>query len=282
MIGGLNMKTLLALTTIAGLSWTAAALAADLPSRAYVAPAPVAPAFTWTGFYVGVNAGYVWSESRTRYDYVLSDPADVAEFAALGLVPPSLGRDSDGFIGGGQIGYNYQMGQLVLGLEADLQYLDAGQRDSQATTLSDAFGTGTVTTSARSSIDWLGTVRARAGFAFDRALLYATGGLAYGRTRDHSSIHSVGFDDDGSFDGLWAGGKNDARAGWVLGGGVEYAITQNVTARAEYLYYDLGKTNYVLAGTSTDPDDEFLGATAGRKTNGSIVRAGLNWKFSSF
>ena len=276
------MKTLISVAAAAALFCGSAALAADLPSRKSVAPAPLPPAFSWTGFYVGGNAGYAWGENRTRYDYALTNTADFAEFNALGLVPQSLGRNGNGFIGGGQIGYNYQIGQLVLGAEADLQYLDMRQQSSWARTLSDATGAATVTTSARSSVDWLGTVRARAGYAFDRTLIYVTGGLAYGRTKDASTITSVGSDDDGNFAGLWTGRKAGTRAGWTLGGGIEYAITGNLTIKGEYLYYDLGRSKYLLSGSATDPDDEFLGANVRRKTNGSIVRAGLNWKFSTF
>ncbi|MCU4178635.1 porin family protein [Bosea sp. BH3] len=276
------MKTFVSFAAAAGFLYGSAALAADLPSRQYVAPVAVPPAFTWTGFYVGANAGYVWSENRSRYSYALTNPADFADFNALALVPQSLGRNGNGFVGGGQIGYNYQIDRFVLGAEADIQYLDGRQQSSWSRTLSDAVGTATVTTTARSSIDWLGTVRARAGYAFDRTLVYATGGLAYGRTKDASSIIPTGSDDDGPFQGLWTGRKAGTRAGWTLGGGVEYAITDNLTLKGEYLYYDLGRTKYVLSGFSTDPDDEFLGATVRRKTSGSIVRAGLNWKFSTF
>lgn len=276
------MKTFASLAAAAALLCGTAALAADLPVRTSIAPAPLPPAFSWTGFYVGGNGGYAWGENRTRYDYALTNAADFADFNALALVPQSLGRNGNGFIGGGQIGYNYQIGQFVLGAEADLQYLDMRQQSAWARTLSDAGATATITTSARSSVDWLGTVRARAGFAIDRTLIYATGGLAYGRTKDASTITSVGSDDDGDFVGLWTGRKTGTRAGWTLGGGVEYAITDNLTVRGEYLYYDLGRSKYVLAGSATDPDDEFLGANVRRKTNGSIVRAGMNWKFSTF
>ncbi len=97
-----------------------------------------------------------WGENRTRYDYALTNTADFAEFNALGLVPQSLGRNGNGFIGGGQIGYNYQIGQFVLGAEADLQYLDMRQQSSWARTLSDAAGAATVTYAqrARASTGW--------------------------------------------------------------------------------------------------------------------------------
>jgi outer membrane immunogenic protein len=277
------MKTILAFTAATGLLAGSAAFAADLPGRKSVIAPPIVPAFTWTGFYIGANAGYSWNDSKTHYSYALRNPADFAEFNALGLVPQRLGRNADGFTGGGQIGYNYQIGQIVLGAEADFQYLDARQNTGQSVTLLDANGSNaTVSTGTRSSLDWLGTVRARAGYAFDRTLVYATGGLAYGRSASNSFITSVGVDDDGPFVGLWSGSKSGTKFGWTVGAGVEYAITDNLTVKAEYLYYDLGRTKYQMAGVSTDPDDEFLGAIVRRDNKGSIVRAGLNWKFSTF
>lgn len=276
------MKHVLALSVVAGLACAGAALAADLPNRSPAAPAPVAPAFTWTGFYVGANAGYGWSESRTRYDYVIANPAELPEFHALGLVPGRLGRNGEGFIGGGQVGYNYQIGQFVVGVEADIQYLDARQRSAHVTTISDEFGAGAVATTAQSSIDWLGTLRARAGYAFDRTLVYATGGLAYGHAKDSTAIAAAAVDQDGPMFGLWSGRRSRTSVGWTLGAGVEYAVTDNLTLKAEYLYYDLGRSRYGVAGVVSDPDDEFRGANARRDTSGSIVRAGLNWKFSAF
>jgi outer membrane immunogenic protein len=276
------MRTIIA-STVAALLAGSAAFAADLPSRKSVVAPPIVPTFTWTGFYVGVNAGYSWNDSKTHYSYALSNSADFAEFNALGLVPQRLGRNADGFTGGAQIGYNYQIGQFVLGAEADFQYLDARQSAGHSVTLLDANGSNaTVSTGMRSSLNWLGTLRARAGYAFDRTLIYATGGLAYGRSENRSFITSTGVDDDGPFTGLWSGSKSSVRYGWALGAGVEYAITDNLTLKAEYLYYDLGRTKYQIAGVSTDPDDEFLGATVRRDNKGSIVRAGLNWKFSTF
>ncbi|WP_332691414.1 outer membrane protein [Bosea sp. (in: a-proteobacteria)] len=277
------MKKILAVAAAAAVLGAGAAMSADLPSRKYAPPPPVAPVFSWTGFYVGANAGYSWNQSHTRYDYALADREDFAQFNALGLVPMSLGSDADGFLGGGQIGYNYQIGRVVVGVEADLQYLDARQSSWQAATLNNAFSSATITTTAQASVDWLGTLRLRAGYeVFDRTLVYATGGLAYGRTKNRTTITSTGFDDDGPFLGAWSGSKHDNRVGWALGAGVEYAITNNLTLKGEYLYYDLGRTRYVVAGNSNDPDDEFLGANARRKTHGHVVRAGLNWKFSTF
>jgi len=200
------MKKIL-LSSVALLGLTAGAMAADLPSR--YAPAPIvaaAPIFTWTGFYVGVNAGFGWS---TDDEVTIGGTTFVVD-------------DEIGFVGGAQAGYNYQIGSFVVGLEGDIQYADFGGE------VDGAFDNG----------DWFGTIRARAGVAFDRALVYATGGFAF---------------------------ADDAN-GWTLGGGIEYAFTNNLSAKVEGLYVNLD-TDTPFGSY----DNEF-----------GVVRAGLNYKFSTY
>src|SRR5688572_23525702 len=142
--------------TTAGVS---AASAADLPMRA-APPAPIlaaAPLFTWTGFYVGVNAGYGWS----------NDDFDAVDFAD--------DEDDGGFVGGAQVGYNYQIGSFVVGLEGDIQYADFGREG----VFNFEDENGDIFEGELESSDWFGTVRARAGVAFGQALIYATGGFAF-------------------------------------------------------------------------------------------------------
>lgn len=279
------MKTrmLLAGVLIAGATTTAGA--ADLANRKLAPVAPTMAAYSWNGFYVGVNAGYAWTQNSTHYSYRLGDnpgPDDIAEFNAAGLVPQGFRGNRGGFIGGGQVGYNYQTGALVLGIEADFQYLDVKRRSNQATSFTDGADSSTIVTAAESGVEWLGTVRARAGVAFDRTLIYATGGLAYGRLTNRTSITATGMVDNVAYAGAWRGSKGDTRVGWTIGAGVEYALTQNVTLKAEYLYYDLGRTSYAISGGSSDPTEGFLGGTARHKETGSIARAGLNWKFTTY
>jgi len=220
---------LLLLTGTAGIALAAsAASAADLPIRS-APPAPViaaVPIFTWTGFYVGANAGVGWNTN---------DDNDVLFVPDVGFISPGSNDDAV-FVGGGQIGYNYQIGAFVLGAEADLQWADVGNR----------FGSD--------SNDWFGTVRARAGVAFDRVLVYATGGFAF----------------------------SDDPTGWSVGGGVEWALPANlfgssaVTLGVEGLYVNLDLdnnnrfVNNVVLGTGND-ELEF-----------AVVRAKLNFKFGSF
>lgn len=277
----MRMTVLLAGAIAASVSGTA--WAADIPVRTTAMPAIMA--YNWSGMYVGLNAGYTWSQNRTRYNYALSgapDAADIAEFNAAGLVPSSFGGARGGFTGGAQLGYNYQFGTLLFGFEGDLQYLDSKRSASQSFSFVDATDNISIVTGARSRLDWLGTVRARAGLTFDRALIYATGGLAIGRSKDGTSISSTGISNGVPYAGVWRGERTGTRVGWALGGGIEYAITQSLSLKAEYLYYDLGTTRYAVAGSSTDPAEGFLGGVAKAKLNGSLARVGLNWKFAAY
>jgi outer membrane immunogenic protein len=229
--------------TLAGVSGAlllgaGAASAADLPRRTAPPATPVftaVPVFTWTGFYVGANAGYGWHTKDSSSSFAGADD------------------DRGGFVGGGQIGFNYQMGPLVTGLEADLQYADLQRRGYTA---SGVTVTGT-------DDPWFGTVRGRLGFAADRFLVYGTGGLAYGNVgnqRFYDAVTGATY------------GADDTKVGWTLGAGVEYAFTNNLTAKVEGLYVNLGdKDRTYTAG----------GVTYGDRTNGEfgVVRAGVNYKF---
>lgn len=195
-----------------GLLAAGAATAADLPARKGPVMAPVyAPVFTWTGFYVGGNAGYGWGNVNAGNTFA-------TRTVTIG--------DTDGFVGGGQIGYNYQMGQFVLGLEADIQGADLK-------TGSNVFGDSV-------STDYYGTVRARVGVAFDRILPYVTGGWAYGNVK--TTIGGVGSTD------------KTHTGGYVLGAGIEYAFTNNLVGGVEYQYVDLGEKNVFNSGIKVGHD----------------------------
>jgi outer membrane immunogenic protein len=224
--------------TIAAAVMTMAAQAADLPARYSPAPAYGAmPVFTWTGFYVGANVGYGWSTGTSRY----YDPA-------FGFVGSSK---KGGFTGGAQAGYNYQFGMFVLGAETDLQYAAVGNKGAS---YGNVYYGGT-------SDGYFGTIRARLGVAFDRALVYGTGGFAYGDIGGNRAYDSLlGYHRDNSTNG-----------GWTMGGGVEYAVSDNISAKVEGLYVNLDtKGNYVGGDTYNDRRDTEFG----------VVRAGLNYRFN--
>ncbi|MFK0164177.1 outer membrane protein [Rhizobium sp. NPDC090279] len=183
--------------------------AADLSvSTPPQAPVETAPVFSWTGFYVGVNAGYGFGGNdevgfHSRGDYL-------GRFGKL---------EGSGFLGGAQVGYNYQFDpNWVVGLEADFQGAD----------ISDSFTNGIA--SASSKIDWYGTVRPRIGYAYDNTLFYGTGGFAYGHVKYEGGFGAAGFDDD------------KTKAGWTVGAGIEHAFSDHVTAKLEYQYVDFGSS----------------------------------------
>ena len=262
---------------------TVAAQAADLPTRKE-APAPVfvPPPFTWTGFYIGLNAGGLWpSGGRSA---TIFDPAAGTDGGFLNAAfPGGLGSQSVGFLGGGQAGYNWQTGAFVLGVETDF---DGATNSKSFNNVGVPFaGAGVpailagdfLSVNGKASLSWLGTTRARVGFVAtpdNRLMFYGTGGIAYGGGSGHVSI----FDNTSGL--FWQGQPSSSRVGWTLGAGVEYAITNNVTIKGEYLYYNLGSSNFNVGGNSTVLAD-FPGTFVNAKYtyDGSIFRAGVNYKF---
>lgn len=222
----------LSLACLGFLALTTAAFAADLPRPAYKAPAYVNPAFSWTGIYVGINGGYAWGNSS----WTPTAGAGTGDFRIQG---PMVG---------GTLGYNLQTGNFVFGLETDLDWSNI-----KGSTTNAVCAGGTCETKNT----WFGTARGRIGYAFDRFLPYITGGLAYGNLKIAS--------------GAGGSASSNFRAGWTVGGGVEYAITNAWSVKAEYLYADLGKATCDSTCSGGVPFDVTF------KTN--IVRAGVNYRF---
>jgi outer membrane immunogenic protein len=200
------------------------ASAADLPrQRPMPANAPVhmAPPYNWTGFYVGLNGGGGFGSSD------ISAPVSSGSY------------DTSGALVGGTLGYNYQMGQVVFGLEGDAAW-------------SSIRGSGPCAgTTCETRNNWLSTVRGRLGYAIDRFMPYVTGGAAFGDIK--TSIAGIG-------------DTRETKAGWTVGGGIEAAITGPWTAKVEYLHVDLGDTGTAVPG-----------ANANFHTD--IVRGGINYRF---
>ncbi|MET4632330.1 outer membrane protein [Kaistia defluvii] len=220
-----------------------AASAADLTVPYEPIPAPE-PAFTWTGLYIGAHGGYAWLDFK-------SEPTD-----AYGGMKP------DGWFGGGQAGYNYQFSNnIVLGIEADASFGD--QKDSISALIGDPLENA-VTLDYAAKIDAFGTVRARAGYAVDRFLPYVTGGLAWANAEldFHNQIIA-----DGNVAVDLSASDKQTFTGWTIGAGLEYAVTNNITAKVEYLYADLGSKDFDL-GTPVSADITM-----------QTVKFGLNYKF---
>ena len=205
------------LTAASVFALTAAANAADMyrPSAGGYKDAPYV-GVNWSGLYVGVNGGY---------------GANAASVLPAGLDPA-------GGFGGGQIGYNVQRGNIVFGLEADIEGAD----------ISDTAGRVT------SKMDWFGTVRGRAGYTVGQALVYGTGGFAYGNVK-YSTVN---------------GSNEETQTGWVAGGGVEYKINPSWSAKAEYQYLDLDASSATGPGSlGNNPNVD--------RTQVNTVRVGLNY-----
>jgi len=218
------------------------------------APAPIAavPVFTWTGFYVGVQAGYAWGDSSGG----MTTPA--------GFLPFNQDGDFDGFVGGAHAGYNFQFGSIVAGLEADIEGTGTNGGFGR---ISPTTGSSTL---ADSDVTVQGSLRARLGFALDRALIYATGGLAFANFEtDYAFLDTTTGDTD-------AASFEDSEWGWTLGAGVEYAFTGNLTARIEYRYTQFDDLRHDLTRVFTDR------VTHDVETEFHTIRAGLSYKFGSY
>ena len=276
-------------TVASTVACTHIAAAAGLPVKAPVAP-PVIAAPSWAGWYVGLNAGYVDPlSSLTRNAAIISTSSSSENATALASgVTSDLGRGSGGFIGGGQIGYNFQWTPAVLvGLETDIQ--GSSLRESgtvnTSTFVNSAAGTWLATINATRHLDYLGTLRGRIGLTnIPGWLFYATGGLAYGGVSSSTSITAVGaagFPPAQSIAGSFSG----TRAGYSVGGGVEYMWVRNWSAKFEYLYYDLGSVNYSNGTLAFDMDPTpfpgngiaSVASTSSTRFNGHIFRVGVNY-----
>jgi outer membrane immunogenic protein len=213
------------------------ALAADLPQPGPPPPRvpstyvpTTAPVYNWSGIYFGINGGYAFGSSN---------------WTSPGL--PSTGAFStNGFLVGGTLGGNYQWGQFVLGIEGDGDWTNL-----TGTTSNTSCSVFACTTQS----DWLATVRGRAGYAFDRILVYGTGGAAFGNLQ--ASSGTLPF-------------SSSTQVGWTAGAGIEAALSPNWTAKVEYLYVDLGSQSCGFGN---------CGAPTTVSLTENVVRAGINYKF---
>ena len=205
-----------------------AAQAADLPRPPYKTPiVPIEPAFSWSGLYVGINGGYMWGSSQWT--------GGAGNFE---LSP-------NGWLAGGTLGYNFQAGSWVLGVEGDIDYANLkGTANS------------TLCSGCTFKDTWLGTLRGRVGYAYGQWLPYLTAGGAWGNVYVANA----------------SGSQTSTKGGWTAGGGVEYSWGGPWSAKLEYLYVDLGDAT---CGTATC----FISSSATVHFTSNIVRAGVNYRF---
>jgi outer membrane immunogenic protein len=227
---------------------TQIASAADMPRKAPVYSPPAAPMFTWTGCYIGGQVGYKWANSDPTWANS-GNPA-VIPFGT----PLTANQHLDGVVGGVTAGCNYQWTpNWVVGIEGDYNWADL---DSESPLLPPANTQHVFGIKEHS----FATLRARAGYAVDRWLLFVSGGAAWARVETFDTNVGINFTIS----------NTNTRTGWTVGGGVEYALTNNWLVKAEYLYTDLG--------TKRTFNNE-LGGEADVPLTQHLVRAGVNYKF---
>jgi outer membrane immunogenic protein len=225
---------LLATSSIVGFGQTASA--ADLGSRT-VSRAPVVapvPFFSWSGLYVGAHIGGGWGDN---------------DWSVVGT-GVTASHDVSGFLGGGQIGFNYQINQWVFGIEGDMSWADLS-------------GDGLCSTTAfrcHSDVNWIATLTGRVGVAFDRALVYVKGGAAWADTDYRRTVVATG---------AAAGSASETQQGWTVGAGLEYAFTPNWSAKVEYNFLDLGTDRLTFTDGSVSDLDQQIHA----------LKVGVNYRF---
>lgn len=228
----MSLRRKIIITAVGVLAVTKPAWAADLPPP----PGPTPAYYDWTGLYIGLNAGY---SSAT-----MSETPSDGSGSGSATMP--------GGIGGAQIGYNYQIGGVVFGFEADFD----GSMATKSITAGSVSGTN--------QIPWFATLRGRIGYAFDRVLVYATAG---GAATQVLSTVNVG--------GLGSASTSNTAGAWTSGGGLEMALTNNLSARVEYLYLDTGDFPVAQVGAAPPPPS----VTVTGHVQDNLVRAGLDYRF---
>jgi outer membrane immunogenic protein len=210
-----------------------AARAADIPVKAPAVPVDANAPFSWTGLYLGINGGYAWGSSSW-------------DDAAIGLGSGNFGVN--GGLVGGQLGYNWQHGPLVLGVETDADWLNA----------SGSLAGGGICTvvgggACQTSQSWIGTTRGRIGYAFGRWMPYVTAGAAYGDIKVTDAF----------------GSQSATQLGWSAGGGLEVGFLGNWSAKLEFLHLDLGTASFFDAASG--------GKTLSVPVKDDLVRAGISY-----
>jgi outer membrane immunogenic protein len=242
------------------------ARADGLPKGGLLPIGEVAKAGTtsWSGFYVGAHGGHGWS--TWNGDFFWQD-VDLGYGYKL---------ESEGWLGGLQVGANYQFGKMVFGLEADISWSDL--KKSGQFQANDADPSSYVEWEIKQTLDRFGTVRARIGYTpTEKFMIYGTGGFAWGETSASQTIHYPAVKEP-FVNGV--GSVSEIHLGWAAGGGVEWLILPNVTLRAEYLYVNLGKQDYHFVGNSGKNLNTFYADdSAPSDLDFHVVRGGLNFKF---
>lgn len=278
------------LGSVGAIALAGTAFAADLPMQAPPQLLPPPPA--WTGLYMGLNAGYEWAASKsvnTTASPFFAAPTWSTELAlSSSLATGSAPVNSNGFIGGFEVGYNYQLAtSFVVGLEADIQGIVGSNSTGSfsGSGIPVGFPRETIVSTVQSTnkLDYLGTVRGRLGYLVTPTLLiYGDGGLAYGEVQTSTNIFQENLPFSSPAFGSF-GVHTKTQVGWAVGGGLEWMFLPNWSVKAEYLYYNLGSVTNTLSPLSFRQGGTLLyssGPLSTARFNGNIVRAGINYHFN--
>ncbi len=290
----MNTRALFVLLTasLATSALSPVASAADLAPapapRTYTKAPMISPATNWSGFYGGVNVGYGWGNNNTD----LADATPAPNAGITDLASQSLGVKSSGVIGGGQVGYNWQIGSFVTGLEADIQGsgVKGTAPQTNLTPVTPKIGLFPVSFqgSYEQKLSWFGTLRGRVGATITPGLLlYGTGGLAYGQVDDSGEVQkSIPLVPTNTF----PGSTGQTRIGWTAGAGAEWMFARGWSAKVEYLHVDLGSASATGEPTAVAPSGGGL-IVVNPATDPALVsyhwhnsfdtvRAGVNYHFN--
>ncbi len=301
-------KLLLASVATLAAVFAFSAFAADLPSRK-AAPVYAPPPPMWTGFYAGLNAGYNFGTNANVFsqNWGTNWVTPVGDAVLPGTAPISMdalaSNTQSGFIGGGQVGYNYQYGSnILLGVEADIQGIGirgSSRGGGAAAGVGPAVGQvpGATTlavgqTGIQGGVDWLGTVRGRIGYLWTPTLLvYGTGGFAYGGV--YANVVQTAYENviapNGAYvlTNTWVGGgrQNQLLTGWTAGGGAEWMFMPNWSLKAEALYWDLGRINvqtatFGVAGSAAEISNTLGWGRSSVSYQGVQAKVGVNYHFN--
>jgi outer membrane immunogenic protein len=250
-------------TVIMGVGFAHGALAADLRAApVYQAPVVVAP--TWTGLYVGANGGWGWA-SNFNASSTFTDPTG----GGVAISPAASNLNATGAVFGGQLGYNWQTGSWVWGVEGDFDGSNINKLNNVGETIfAGGGGPPGTTASFYANVNWLATIRGRLGYAWGPGMIYVTGGGAWA---------SVDFNAGGPANDF-VFSSTSTKSGWTIGAGYEWLINPNWSVRAEYLYYKFtGGTSAAVNAGGVAPAGTFTTHTFGN-FDANVVRLGLNYK----
>ena len=275
-------KVFLGALALIALGAIAPAQAADMPVKAMPVKAPIVVPYSWTGWYAGVNVGYSWGKSNTDVAFA-TYPGGVPIVPPAGSITSASGK-LNGAIAGLQGGYNWQNGQWVTGIEADIQW--SGQKGSSdflcgapplgagacvVSTFLPAGVAGT-TLSLNQKLQWFGTLRGRLGTTITpTALLYVTGGPAVGGIKTDSTLSGLNL---GGIVVTSTGSNTTTKTGWTVGAGLEGVISGKWTGKIEYLYVDYGTVSGNVVNTAA-----FIQANYSSRITDHVLRVGLNYHY---